>query len=266
MTRVLSALALLPIVVGAIWFLPPYGTLVLALIVLAIASLEYAKMAAQLGARVPSTLVCTAVLATCVATAWASDGFALVTVLAAVLLAFGAGALTQGVRGPETLHAVTAGVFAAVYLGLPIGALVALRVRAGREALLLLLLVIMISDTAQYYAGRAFGRRLLAPRISPKKTVEGAVGGVVAGVLATVLIGRVWLPPVGMGTLAAMGAVLVLAGIAGDLFESLLKRAAQLKDTSGLIPGHGGMLDRIDSLLFAAPIYYALVLYLTRYS
>jgi phosphatidate cytidylyltransferase len=115
----------------------------------------------------------------------------------------------------------------------------------------------MISDTAQYYGGRTFGRSLLAPTISPKKTREGAITGFLAGGLAMVWLGGWALPGVGTLALALLGATVVALGIAGDLFESLLKRSAGVKDASGLIPGHGGMLDRVDSLLFAAPVYYA---------
>jgi phosphatidate cytidylyltransferase len=126
-----------------------------------------------------------------------------------------------------------------------------------------LIATVMVSDTAQYYGGRAMGRRPLAPAISPKKTVEGAVWGFVAGTAMLGILGRWWLPEVDATRRVLLGAVVVGLGIAGDLFESQLKRGAGVKDASGLIPGHGGMLDRIDALLFAAPVYYAFLL-LTR--
>ena len=126
----------------------------------------------------------------------------------------------------------------------------------GREALFLLLLTVMVSDTAQYYTGRAFGRRLLAPAISPKKTIEGAIGGFVFGALLLAVVGAWWLPAMPVALRALLGVALVALGIAGDLFESMLKRSAGVKDSSTLIPGHGGVLDRIDALLFAAPVYY----------
>jgi phosphatidate cytidylyltransferase len=122
----------------------------------------------------------------------------------------------------------------------------------------LLLAVIVVSDSAQYYTGRAVGRRPLAPTISPKKTIEGAIGGVVFGTLAFTVGGRyVFASP--LWILALSGAAISLLGIVGDLFESLLKRSAGVKDSSNLIPGHGGVLDRIDSWLFAAPVYYVFV-------
>lgn len=143
-----------------------------------------------------------------------------------------------------------------VYLALPLAALVQIRLLAGPPAVFLVLLTIMVSDTAQYYTGRALGRRPLAPRISPKKTVEGAVGGFVFGTLLFVLVGAWWAPQLAAPPRIGLGLAIVALGIAGDLFESFLKRRAGVKDSSALIPGHGGVLDRIDALLFAAPVYY----------
>jgi phosphatidate cytidylyltransferase len=142
---------------------------------------------------------------------------------------------------------------------LSIGALIAIREQHGREAVALLMLTIIVSDTAQYYTGRAFGRRLLAPVISPKKTIAGAVGGFVFGGIFMAVAGAWWLPGVPAVLSAAMGTTIVALGIAGDLFESMLKRSAGVKDSSALIPGHGGILDRIDALLFAAPVYYVVL-------
>ena len=152
-------------------------------------------------------------------------------------------------------------LMAAVYIALPLAALVQIRLIAGPEAVFLVMLTIMISDTAQYYTGRAFGRRRLAPTISPKKTIEGAVGGFVFGTLAFVAIGARWAPQMSIVTRLVLGLGVVALGIAGDLFESFLKRRAGVKDSSALIPGHGGVLDRIDALLFAAPLYYVVLKY-----
>lgn len=129
----------------------------------------------------------------------------------------------------------------------------------GRDWVYLALFSTFAVDTSAYFTGRTFGRHKLAPAISPKKTVEGAAGGFVAGALFVPVAGQWWLPEVPSGFLAALGAALVAMGIAGDLFESMLKRSAGVKDSSGLIPGHGGVLDRIDALLFAAPVYYVVL-------
>jgi phosphatidate cytidylyltransferase len=177
------------------------------------------------------------------------------------LVAIGLGALGSWRGGGNALATVSAALFPAIYIGLPIGALVAVRTFAGPRVLFLLMLTVMVSDTAQYYSGRAFGKRPLAPAISPKKTIEGAVGGFVFGTALFVAAGAWWVPGMPMALRAGLGLAIVALGIGGDLFESMLKRSAGVKDSSALIPGHGGVLDRIDALLFAAPIYYIFLKY-----
>src|SRR5438128_961952 len=102
---------------------------------------------------------------------------------------------------------------------------------------------------------------LFAPSISPTKTIEGAAGGRVAGTAVFAIVGAWWLPSVPPVTRVGIGLGVVAIGIAGDLFESMLKRSAGVKDSSSMIPGHGGFLDRIDALLFAAPVYYIVLRY-----
>ncbi len=261
MQRVLSALVLIPVVVGTIWFLPPLATLVLASIAAALAFVEYAGIAAALEARVPRMPVAAAVVAACVSVSTAEASAAVV--LMAAVIVVGALAVASGHPGPAILRDTTASLFPVLYIGLPLGALAAVRaLPSGREAVLLLMIVIVVSDSAQYYTGRAFGRRRLAPAISPKKTMEGAAGGFVFGTAAMAAAGTQVFPEAQVWLLALAGATIVALGIVGDLFESLLKRSAGVKDSSALIPGHGGVLDRIDSWLFAAPLYYVFVRYL----
>jgi len=252
MARVLSALAILPLVVGTIWFLPPLATLVLAEVVLLLAYREYAALATGYGASVCPGVTVVAVAA--VAAAVALD--VTVVVLLASGLTLGIVSLASSRRRTQTLLDSAASLFPILYLGLPIGALVAVRTSGGREAVLLLLATIMVSDTAQYYGGRWLGRTPLAPTISPKKTVEGALFGLAAGIALMVLVVTPVLDQATVPRRALLGVAIVGLGIAGDLFESQLKRGAGVKDASTLIPGHGGMLDRIDSLLFAAPGFY----------
>jgi phosphatidate cytidylyltransferase len=278
MTRVLSALVLLPVLIGTVWLLPPVATLVVALIFALLAFVEYRRIALALGANVSASSGA-AVLLVCLAM-WIAVGASDVIgpfgerlpfpnlvylVLMAALIVVGSTSVARGQPGPSALADAGAAIFAPIYLGLPLGALAAMRdtdavtpATDGRLVLLILAVAIIVSDSAQYYTGRAFGRRPLAPRISPKKTIEGAIGGVVFGTVATVIGGHyVFASPLWM--LALLGATLSLLGIVGDLFESLLKRSAGVKDSSNLIPGHGGVLDRIDSWLFAAPVYYVFV-------
>jgi phosphatidate cytidylyltransferase len=260
MTRVLSAVVLLPLVVGAIWFLPPAGTLVLAEIAAVLAFLEYAGLAAAHGARVPRAVAGAGVAAVC-----AAFGLAYVpvdVVLISALIAVGAIAVASGEPGAGVLRDVTAALFPLLYIGLPLGVIAAVHTIAGREAVLLLLGTLVISDTAQYYTGRALGRTKLAPVISPGKTREGAVGGVLFGTLVMTLGSMRVFPSARPGLVVVPAAVVLILGIVGDLFESLLKRSAGVKDSSHIIPGHGGVLDRIDSWLFAGPAYYLFVRYL----
>ena len=252
MARVLSALALLPLVIGIIWFLPWWATLVLAEVVLLLAFREYAALATAYGASLSRGVTVVGVAATAVAVAFD----AAVVVLMAAGLTIGIVSLATGRRGSQMLLDVASSLFPLLYLGLPIGALVAVHKFAGREAVVLLLATIMVSDTAQYYGGRWLGRTPLAPAISPKKTVEGALFGLAAGVALMLVIATPGLDRSTVPQRALLGVALVGLGIAGDLFESQLKRGAGVKDASVLIPGHGGMLDRIDSLLFAAPGFY----------
>jgi len=120
---------------------------------------------------------------------------------------------------------------------------------------IVLLGILWIGDTAALYGGRFMGRHLLAPSLSPRKTVEGAFAGLIASIVAGVILG-VWLTDEGSGSLIVASIISASAGQLGDLAESALKRSAGVKDSSSLLPGHGGMLDRIDALLFAAPILW----------
>jgi phosphatidate cytidylyltransferase len=140
--------------------------------------------------------------------------------------------------------------------------------QSGIFFVLFCLVAAVWSDAGAYFAGRAWGRRKLAPRISPGKTVEGAIGGVVAGTigaLLTKLIFDVFWPELSRslnwGPAAAMGMVVAVVGIVGDLVESLMKRDAQTKDAGSLLPGMGGVLDRIDSPLLAIPVMYYMLLF-----
>jgi len=124
----------------------------------------------------------------------------------------------------------------------------------GRTWITLLLVASWGGDACAYYAGRAFGRHPLASRVSPKKTWEGAIAGGLGTVVATIAVAHFTLETEGrLPILIALGLLLALLGQTGDLVESMLKRAAGVKDSGSLLPGHGGLLDRIDSVLFAAP-------------
>ena len=263
MTRIFSALAILSIVLGVILFLPLFATVLLADIVALLAFVEYAKLARSAGIQISSVPACAATLVTVTTIALAPHALPIVLMTSTVVVAVIA--LTEE-TSEQVLAQVASAAFAILYLGLSIGAIAAVQVQFGPKVLMVLLGAVIVSDTAQYYGGRTIGRRLLAPSISPKKTIEGAVCGVVASAAALLSFGGSVMPGLGSGWHALFGVMIALLGIAGDLFESRLKRASGMKDSSALIPGHGGVLDRIDGLLFAAPVYYVVMSVLVRAS
>lgn len=132
----------------------------------------------------------------------------------------------------------------------------------GEYLTLFMMITIWVSDTGAYFSGRFFGRHKLNPEVSPKKTWEGAVGGTLLAVGAAVLMQHLFLPTC-FSVKAALGLGLLVAvvGQVSDLAESVLKRSAGVKDSSNLLPGHGGFLDRFDSYLLLAPLFYYVVLY-----
>lgn len=260
MTRILSALLLIPLIVGIVWLLPPPATLVLATVAALLACHEFIRLVEAHGAPVPRAATLVTVAAACLALG--SGRVPVEVVLLCALLVVGAVIVATRSPGGAVLPSASAPALAVAYIGLPLGAIAAIRTLGGPEALLLLMGTMVVSDTAQYYTGRTLGRAPLAPAISPKKTREGAIGGVLFGSLALVWGGRYVFPAAPLALVVPAAAAIVMLGILGDLFESLLKRSAGVKDSSALIPGHGGVLDRIDSWLFSGPAYYLLVRYL----
>ncbi|MDA0278164.1 MAG: phosphatidate cytidylyltransferase [Bacteroidetes bacterium] len=120
-------------------------------------------------------------------------------------------------------------------------------------------LIIWMNDSFAYLIGKQFGKNKLYPSVSPKKTVEGAIGGLVFGLLAAVLIAQID-PLLSLSQWLLLATVVVITGNLGDLLESKFKRVAGVKDSGAILPGHGGMLDRLDSLIFAAPFAYLLII------
>ena len=146
-------------------------------------------------------------------------------------------------------------VLGLLYIPLLLGHFVWLRYLSdGQWWVFWLLMVIMAGDTGAFYVGRTWGKTKLYPAVSPGKTWAGVVGGTAAAVMVGVALGRWALPGISLRVLAVLALGLAVVGLLGDLFESMLKRQVQVKDASEILPGHGGMLDRLDSLLFAAPL------------
>lgn len=153
-------------------------------------------------------------------------------------------------------------VFGAVYVGFLTAHLLLLwHLPEGNYWLIILVAITAGSDSGAYYSGKNFGKHKLSKHISPNKTIEGAVGGILAGVITAVLFAVLLLDSVNWIVLIPMAILLTVVGIVGDLCESVVKRGTDTKDSGKLLLGHGGILDRIDSMILAAPLLYYLLVY-----
>jgi len=253
--RIATALVVLPALLAVFFLGPPWLTVAVVAACLAIGLREFAGLVRARGIRpMPGVgfLLAAALFLDVVWPGWLGVPF---TPLGALLLL----TLRRG-ADLESVTGAAATLLGAVYLGPLGGTIAALRtlppVAQGAWRLTLLLVVLVFSDSLAFFVGHAIGRRRLAPGISPGKSVEGAVGGLVGGVIGALGVRAVGLPDLPLAHAAALGAAVALMGIVGDLDESLLKRWAGVKDSGTLFPGHGGMLDRLDGLLFGAPVLY----------
>ena len=162
----------------------------------------------------------------------------------------------------DALTGVSVLVFGVLYVAWTLGHLISLRhLFNGRNLIFFILIVTWGVDTGAYYVGRLVGKHKLAPQVSPGKTIEGAIGGGISA-LGAALLARWWfLPELAIRNVVLIGLLLGVISQLGDLSESLLKRSAGIKDSGGLFPAHGGMLDRVDSLIFNIPAFYYYLLY-----
>jgi phosphatidate cytidylyltransferase len=184
----------------------------------------------------------------------------MLVVLTFCLLVMGAGSLAVFGRDPRILDIVFRQMLGVIYIPLFLSLLILLRQQPeGFLWVFTLVFAVFAGDTVAFYTGTFFGRHKLCPTISPGKTVEGALGGLGGNLLAAVVMKFFFPPSWGWDALLLFCLGSGIAGQVGDLFESQMKRLAGIKDSGGLLPGHGGMLDRIDALLFASPVAYALV-------
>jgi phosphatidate cytidylyltransferase len=159
----------------------------------------------------------------------------------------------------DALPSSAIAILATLYVGMLGGSLIRLRndFASGWKLVFFLLLVVWLGDAGAYYVGKNLGKRKLSPRISPKKTVEGLAGGVAVSMITAVVCHLTFFKEMPLLHAVISGAVLSVAGVIGDLAESMWKRSAAVKDSGTLIPGHGGFLDRFDSIFFTAPILYS---------
>lgn len=261
--RILTALVLIPVVLALVLWAPGWLFFLGVLPIALLGAWEYLELMGRVGtapARLPLYLVALGL--------WLVAAFRPVHLLAAVLLGslvlFLAALRRKGLPA-EIPPAATASVFGLLYVAVPFGLVLDLRAGPdGRWVLLYLLVLIWVGDSAAYFGGRALGRHKLSPVLSPGKTWEGALISLAVAVALGFWLFRQWFDPLGFRSEHGLLLPLVvnLAGQAGDLAESALKRAAGVKDSSGILPGHGGILDRVDALLLAIPAlwYYWQVL------
>ncbi|MBI3599704.1 MAG: phosphatidate cytidylyltransferase [Nitrospinae bacterium] len=166
---------------------------------------------------------------------------------------------TQSVvtRGQGGFSYISNTIFGVLYVSLLMSYMILIRGAEyqGRELIFFILITTWMGDTSAYYGGKGLGKHKLAPLISPKKTVEGAIAGLIGSIIGAV-IAKIWFLDLDISHTIISGILIAVFGQLGDLGESLIKRNLQVKDSGGIIPGHGGMLDRVDSLLFSAPVFY----------
>lgn len=253
--RVYTVLLVVPLLYGAIRYLPPFAFTCMVAVAGCLALYELYRLCVQMSS---ARLMAGIGLVGCIALMMSPHQSALVqTGLLVTVVALLSIPVLMQVPLRESVRDAAIILTGMLYIGLTLSYLVRIRLLPEGELLLFfLLLVTWTADTAAYYVGTLYGRRALAPRISPKKTVEGLIGGLVGATIIAYAARWSFLPEFAYLDTLALAIILTLAGLWGDLVESAIKRSVGVKDSGGLLPGHGGMLDRLDSLLFTAPAFY----------
>jgi len=275
MNRLITAAIALPVLIASIVY-PPLKMLfvVLAVGAVVVALYEFWFLAKRQGAR-PDVVVGYAATAAVIAAFFLNEPTWLLIIVPVFVAAALAAEMLRGAPFDKMMLSTGATVLGVLYVAVLGSHLVAVRtgfdlVRSpvpgsytlSTHLLSFFFLVLMGSDTGAYYTGRALGRHKLAPNISPGKTWEGAAGGMAASLLMAALAHYWFFPEISLVAALALAAVMNVLGVVGDLVESALKRGAKAKDAAQILPGHGGFLDRLDSLLFNAPLlYYFAALY-----
>lgn len=255
MKRVLSA-----VVLGALAvFLIAAGPLslgVLAVLAVILLACHEAAALLQAAGSVAARIPVVAAIFLMVAGAWSGGASHLAAGLAAgMTLIFVWTVLTEKPKG--SVVKLSGGTLVLLYPAWSLAHVILyLETGTGRRSLLFLLFVVWVCDSAAYYVGSALGRRKLAPEISPNKTVAGAVGGTLGAAGAALLLKVLGLVPWSPAFALAAGLGIAVLAQVGDLAESMVKRDAGVKDSGSLIPGHGGILDRVDALLLVVPLFY----------
>ena len=267
MKRIITAVILLPFLIASIlisWLQPLF--VVLAAAAMMIALIEFWNLAKKRGIKPDDILGYLGAVALIVVFYFDEPGRLADTTLmiAAILIVLTISVLVaatfRGAPFDKMIASAGATILGVLYIALLGGHLVAVRTgftqQRSAHLLSFFFLVIMGADTSAFYVGKAFGKHKLAPKISPGKTWEGVAGGVLVALLLATLAHYWFFKSLPLKWALPLAAVMTAVGIAGDLTESALKRGAGAKDAAKILPGHGGMLDRLDSLLFNAPLIY----------
>ncbi|MBI5887330.1 MAG: phosphatidate cytidylyltransferase [Deltaproteobacteria bacterium] len=257
MKRVITALFLVPAVVFIVLYTAAIWLLLSVILITLIALAEYNRLSAvKPGDRLSDFLVLLFGAATPILFFAGASSYVPALAMMAAFAFFALGMIRSSEFKAVFLNTAVR-TFGVIYIALPFSYFILLRgMENGGRWILLLFTVIWANDTFAMLAGKTIGKHKLSPMISPGKTVEGAVGGLVGGGVAALLYNNFLSMGLGPGSILLLAAVIGIVGIFGDLFESVIKRAAGEKDSGTIIPGHGGMLDRVDSLVFAVPLLY----------
>lgn len=266
LTRFATAVPLVVALLAAILLDPtPWSVVAFAAVVAMLALDEYLRMALPvrdedraLGLRVAAGLCAAAIVVA--PGIWGVAALVPALAASAVIVSFVVLGRTEALESAgRHLGVVLSGL---VYVPVLLAHLPLIKIGGAPNLLVVTLCTAFFADTVAYIFGRLWGKRKLYPAVSPKKSVEGAFGGIVGSVLATVGVGSLWaVPELPIVAAAVLGVLASVCGQAGDLVESMIKRTYGVKDSGKLLPGHGGMLDRIDALLFVSPVVYYFVLF-----
>jgi phosphatidate cytidylyltransferase len=264
MARIISAIILIPLAILAVIYAPPIYYLIGIGLIGTVCLHEYFGLVRAMGIQVQPLfdyLAFWILLA-----AFRQDRFPMGILLALAMIAAFLSAVWRRRPVKECAFALMAELLGLFYFVLFLYPALPVRYdfgeKTGLQWTILLLAVIWAGDTVALVVGKMFGKHPFAPILSPKKTNEGAIAGLLGGFLIAVVIQQILLTDLPIKHVMILSILLGALGQLGDLAESMLKRAAQIKDSSHLIPGHGGVLDRMDSLLFAIPVLYFYLLQL----
>lgn len=263
MKRLLTAAVTVPVALFAVFRFPAWGFFLLCAALMTGASWEFARLCRPAAPRAPWVVLPIGVFAASGLVTWgllpgsAPDGFWVLGFGAATAIGLGSVVLLSRTPPGQALAGLGGLAFGVPYFAVPVAALVRLQ-QHDPWVLFLLLAIVWLGDTAAFYAGTRFGRHRLAPVVSPKKSWEGAIAGFVTS-LASAAAWSLWRLDRVDATLLGIAALVAVASQLGDLAESLLKRGAGVKDSGELLPGHGGLWDRMDAMLFAAPVMLVLL-------